>query len=84
MILTTTRLARPISLEMINILTKQGLLNENAGPYQGLKVIDGRKKVVEDLKALNLLIKEDPSFILSGTAPGLGLLLSPFCLNNGS
>ncbi len=44
----------------INILNKNGTLNENAGSYQGLKVAEGRKKVVEDLKAQNFMVKEEP------------------------
>lgn len=44
-------------LKMINILTPDGHLNDNAGPYKGLEILAGRKKVVEDLEAQGLLIK---------------------------
>ena len=37
-------------LEMINILNPEGTLNENAGKYEGMKVQDARKKVVEDME----------------------------------
>jgi len=45
------------SLPMINILNPGGTLNANAGPYQGLKILQAREKVVADLDALGLLEK---------------------------
>ena len=47
-------------LPMINILNRDGALNENGGIYAGLKVQEARKRVVEDLKTQNLLLKEEP------------------------
>ena len=44
-------------LPMINILTKDGLMNVEAGSYQGLKIKQARKKVVSDLEELDLLDK---------------------------
>ncbi len=45
-------------LEMINIMTKDACINENAPvAYQGLDRFEARKKVVADLEALNLLEK---------------------------
>jgi valyl-tRNA synthetase len=43
------------NLPMINILNPDGTLNENAGPYQGLKMLEGRKRVVADLDELGLV-----------------------------
>ncbi len=45
------------SLEEINILDKNGFINENGGPYKGLSRFDARKKVVEDLEKQGLLVK---------------------------
>ena len=39
------------NLPMINILNLDGTLNENAGPYQGLTVLEARERVVADLEA---------------------------------
>jgi valyl-tRNA synthetase len=64
-------------LEFINILTKKTTLNENAGPYQGLTVIEARKKVVEDLKNLNLLVKEDPLVNNVGYCSRSGAVVEP-------
>lgn len=44
-------------LEEINILNDDGSLNENTGKYNGLDRFEGRKKVVEDLESLGLLLK---------------------------
>jgi valyl-tRNA synthetase len=47
--------ARRQHLPMINILNPDGTLNENAGPYQGLKILPARKRVVADLERLGLV-----------------------------
>jgi valyl-tRNA synthetase len=44
-------------LPMINILNRDGTLNENAGPYKGLFVLKTRPRVVADLEALGLVEK---------------------------
>ncbi|MGO9915470.1 MAG: valine--tRNA ligase [Isosphaeraceae bacterium] len=46
-------------LPMINLLNPDGTYNENAGQYAGLDRLVVRKRVVEDLKALNLLDRVD-------------------------
>ena len=43
------------SLPMINILNPDGTLNDNAGKYRGLKIMDARQRVVADLEALGLV-----------------------------
>ena len=47
-------------LEMINILTPDGHINANGGPYSGLDRMKAREKVVADLEALGLLEKVEP------------------------
>lgn len=47
-------------LQMVNILNEDGTLNANAGKFQGMKALDARKKVVEELKAQELLLKIEP------------------------
>ncbi len=66
------------NLEFINILTKQGLLNENAGAYAGLKVTEARKKVLEDLTALGLFEKEEPHIHSVGHCSRSGAVVEPF------
>jgi valyl-tRNA synthetase len=47
-------------LEMINILTPNGHINSNGGPYEGLERKKAREKVVADLEAKGLLEKVEP------------------------
>ncbi len=45
------------NLGEINILDEGGKINENGGPYAGMDRFEARKKVVEDLDRLGLLLK---------------------------
>jgi len=54
------KIGKSHKLDFINILNKKTELNENAGPYKGLKVQEARKRIIEDLKAQGLIIKEEP------------------------
>ncbi len=47
--------ARRQDLPMINVLNQDGTLNDAAGPYAGMKILETRKKVVADLEALELV-----------------------------
>ena len=47
-------------LEVISIFRPDGTCNENAGAYKDLDRFECRKRVVEDLKAQGLLVKEEP------------------------
>ncbi len=47
--------AKRQNLPLVNILNPDGTLNDNAGPYKGLKILPARKRVVVDLEALSLL-----------------------------
>jgi valyl-tRNA synthetase len=72
------KIGKAHNLEFINILEKNGLLNENAGPYKGLKVQEARKRVVEDLKKLNLLVKEEAYVHSVGHCSRTGAVVEPF------
>lgn len=65
-------------LEFINILTKKAELNENAGPYKGLKVQEARKRILEDLKEQNLLVKEEAHVHSVGHCSRSGAVVEPF------
>ena len=45
------------NLQILRVMNDDGTMNENAGKYQGMKALDCRKAVVEELKALGLLVK---------------------------
>ena len=52
-------LGKSHNLEFINILTDDGLLNANAGSFQGMKRFDARYEVVKQLKAKGLWVKAE-------------------------
>jgi valyl-tRNA synthetase len=65
-------------LEMLNILNKNGTLNENAGKYNGLKVQEARKRVLEDLKSEGHLNKEEPYKNSIGYCSRSGAVVEPY------
>lgn len=72
------KIGKTHNLEFINILTKKAELNENAGPYKGLKVQEARKRIIEDLKAQNLLVKEEPHLHSVGHCSRSGAVVEPY------
>jgi valyl-tRNA synthetase len=66
------------NLEFINLLTKKAEMNENAGVYAGLKVQEARKRIIEDLKEQNLLVKEEPHIHSVGHCSRSGAVVEPF------
>jgi valyl-tRNA synthetase len=48
------------SLEVVNGMHPDGRLNVPGLPYDGLPALEARRRVVADLKAQGLLVKEDP------------------------
>ena len=65
-------------LEKINILNKNGTLNENSGVYEGLKVGQARKKIVEDLEAQGFLEKTQPHKHSVGHCDRSGAVVEPY------
>lgn len=53
------RLLRELNLTPIYAIDELGRMNENAGKYSGLKVQEARKRIIEDLKAQGLLVKQE-------------------------
>ncbi len=48
------------NLPLIRVINDDGSMNENAGPYAGMRALECRKLVVEELKNLGLLVKIEP------------------------
>jgi valyl-tRNA synthetase len=65
------------SLESINILDINAVLNENAHKYEGLDRYAGRKKIVEDLDAMGLLEKIEPHKIMIGECYRCSTVVEP-------
>ncbi len=47
-------------LPLVQVIDEEGKMTEHAGKYEGMKTADARKKIVEDLKTVGLLKKEEP------------------------
>ena len=72
------KIGKTHNLEFINLLTKKCEMNENAGPYKGLKVQEARKKVLEHLKEQNLLVKEEPHVHAVGHCSRTDAVVEPY------
>ncbi len=47
-------------LAVVNVLDEDARMNEEAGPYAGLELLECRRRIVEDLRREGLLEKEEP------------------------
>ena len=65
-------------LPMINILNKDGTVNEHGGAYKGMKVIDARKQVLIDLEGQGFLVKTEPHTHQVGHCSRTGCVVEPF------
>jgi len=66
-------------LEQINILTVDGKLNDNVPErYRGLSVQKARAKVMEDIKAAGLFLKEEPHTYQVGRCYRCNSIIEPF------
>ncbi|MEM2273726.1 MAG: valine--tRNA ligase [Candidatus Bathyarchaeia archaeon] len=53
------RILRELDIKPIFAINEKGEMNENAGRYAGLKVEEARRRIIEDLKAHGLLVKQE-------------------------
>ncbi|PCI76652.1 MAG: valine--tRNA ligase [SAR86 cluster bacterium] len=66
-------------LEVINILTDEACINENApAVYQGLDRFEARKKIVEDLEVLGLVDKIEPHKLKVPRGDRSGVIIEPY------
>lgn len=66
-------------LEVINILTDDACINENApADYQGLERFEARKKIVEDMQALGLVDKIEPHKLKVPRGDRSGVVIEPY------
>ncbi len=66
------------NLEIINTITPDGHLNEYAKPYEGLTIEEARKKIIEDLKESDLLVKEEEYTHSVGHSERTGVVVEPY------
>ncbi|MFZ9034527.1 MAG: valine--tRNA ligase [Francisellaceae bacterium] len=66
-------------LAMINILTKEAYINENAPKaYQGLERFAARRQILKDLEAIDLLVKTEPHVLKVPRGDRSGEIIEPF------
>ncbi|MCL7038203.1 hypothetical protein MKW94_017743 [Papaver nudicaule] len=53
-------LAKKLGLPILNVMNKDGTLNEVAGPYSGMDRFDARKKLWSELEETKLAVKKEP------------------------
>ncbi len=53
-------MAQRHNLPIVEVIDQYGKLNERTGKYKGLKVLEARKQVADDLQALGLIEKIEP------------------------
>jgi valyl-tRNA synthetase len=65
-------------LPMINILNKDGSLNEHGGAFKGKKVQEARKLVLEELEKQQLMVKTEPHVHQVGHCSRTGCVVEPY------
>lgn len=53
-------IAKRQNLEVIPVIDLLGRINKNGGPYEGLKILPARQKIIDDLTKLGLIEKQIP------------------------
>jgi valyl-tRNA synthetase len=66
------------NLPMLNILNKNGTLNDNGGKYKGFKVQEARKQILADLEAQGFLLKTEAHVHQVGHCSRTGGVAEPF------
>lgn len=56
-------MGRRHNLEVREVIDQYGRLNEKTGPYQGMKIMEARKVIAEDLKKRGLLVRVDEDYV---------------------
>ena len=65
------------SLPIVNVMTDDAHMNENAGKYAGLDRYEARRQIVEDLEKQGFLVKKEPHAHNVGTCYRCGTTVEP-------
>lgn len=65
-------------LERVLVMNEDGTMNENAGKYEGMDRFECRKAIVEDLKALGVLINIEERIHQVGHSERSGAVVEPY------
>ena len=75
--MTDWEISQRHKLPVVQVINERGKLNEKTGKYAGLNIKDARQKVVEDLRAVGLLIEEKPNAHRVATCSRCGGTIEP-------
>lgn len=70
--------AQRCNLEMINIMTPDGKINEQGAPFTGLYMDEARAEVVKALKKLDLIEKTEPHVLRVGVSYRSKAVIQPY------
>jgi valyl-tRNA synthetase len=65
-------------LPAIIVMDESAVMNDQAGPYQGLDRYDARRKIVADLEAKGLLVKTEDHDVPAGTCYRCDTVIEPY------
>jgi len=65
------------NLDFVSVIDEKGFMNENAGKYKGLSVLECRKKIEEDLEKEGFLLKKEVYVHDVATCDRCGTLIEP-------
>ncbi len=71
-------MGRRHDLPMVNILNPDGCLNESAGPFAGMNILEARKRVLERLQAGSLVERVEPHTHMVGHCYRCGTIVEPY------
>ncbi|MBQ3346021.1 MAG: class I tRNA ligase family protein, partial [Synergistaceae bacterium] len=66
------------NLEQIQVIDSRGIMNENAGKYQGMTIEQARKESAKDLEELGLLVKTEKITHSVGHCQRCGTTVEPY------
>lgn len=65
------------NLELVNVMNDDATINENGGKYKGMKSLDARKAIVEELDEMGLLVRIEDYSHEVGTHDRCGTTIEP-------
>ena len=74
-------MAQRHNLPIVEVIDQYGKLNDKAGKYKGLKVLEARKQVADDLQSLGLIEKIEPYSHTVPTCYKCGTTIEPRVMN---
>ena len=74
-------MAQRHNLPIVEVIDQYGKLNDKTGKYKGLKVLEARKQVADDLQALGLIEKIEPYPHTVPTCYKCGTTIEPRVMN---